>query len=214
MLILGRRRQLCTAREIPVADSVPILRAYLRRWKFEIGHVLRRRHARLHRRRVGRRGRRPPGLRAQLRHPVPSTSGGPGPAWGIMTPMSGLHGGVLRKHGRLREHRRRVRGAARPPHPHRVQPRADPLGQPRRAGGERRGRAVRGRDLDPGRGQRRLPLRRLAERRRARGARPTRSSRAWPAASPSRCATAARTTICASPARRPAWSPSATPCPR
>ena len=37
VLILGRRRQLCTATEIPVADSVPILRAYLRRWKFEVG---------------------------------------------------------------------------------------------------------------------------------------------------------------------------------
>ena len=37
VLILGRRRQLCTAKEIPVADRVPILRAYLRRWKFETG---------------------------------------------------------------------------------------------------------------------------------------------------------------------------------
>jgi hypothetical protein len=37
VLILGRRRQLCTAEEIPVADSVPILRTYLRRWKFETG---------------------------------------------------------------------------------------------------------------------------------------------------------------------------------
>ena len=37
VLILGRRRQLCTAQEIPAADSVPILRAYLRRWKFETG---------------------------------------------------------------------------------------------------------------------------------------------------------------------------------
>jgi len=37
VLILGRRRQLCTATEIPVADSVPILRDYLRRWKFETG---------------------------------------------------------------------------------------------------------------------------------------------------------------------------------
>jgi len=37
VLILGRRRQLCTATEIPVADSVPVLRAYLRRWKFETG---------------------------------------------------------------------------------------------------------------------------------------------------------------------------------
>ena len=37
VLILGRRRQLRTATEVPVADSVPILRAYLRRWKFETG---------------------------------------------------------------------------------------------------------------------------------------------------------------------------------
>ena len=37
VLILGRQRQLCTAREVPVADSVPMLRAYLRRWKFEVG---------------------------------------------------------------------------------------------------------------------------------------------------------------------------------
>lgn len=37
VLILGRRRQLRTATEIPVADSVPVLRAYLRRWKFEVG---------------------------------------------------------------------------------------------------------------------------------------------------------------------------------
>ena len=37
VLILGRRRQLCTAREIPVSDRVSILRAYLRRWKFETG---------------------------------------------------------------------------------------------------------------------------------------------------------------------------------
>ena len=37
VLILGRRRQLCTATEVPVSDSVPILREYLRRWKFETG---------------------------------------------------------------------------------------------------------------------------------------------------------------------------------
>jgi hypothetical protein len=37
VLILGRRRQFCTALEIPVTDRVPILRAYLRRWKFETG---------------------------------------------------------------------------------------------------------------------------------------------------------------------------------
>ena len=37
VLILGRRRRPYTATEVPVADSVPILRAYLRRWKFEVG---------------------------------------------------------------------------------------------------------------------------------------------------------------------------------
>ena len=37
VLILGRRHQQYTAKEIPVADRVPILRAYLRRWKFEVG---------------------------------------------------------------------------------------------------------------------------------------------------------------------------------
>lgn len=37
VLILGRRRQLCTAHEIPVEDSLPILRSYLKRWKFETG---------------------------------------------------------------------------------------------------------------------------------------------------------------------------------
>jgi hypothetical protein len=37
VLILGRRRQLRTATEVPVADSVPILRSYLKRWKFETG---------------------------------------------------------------------------------------------------------------------------------------------------------------------------------
>jgi hypothetical protein len=37
VLILGRRRQLCTATEIPEADRIPILRTYLRRWKFEVG---------------------------------------------------------------------------------------------------------------------------------------------------------------------------------
>jgi len=37
VLILGRRRKLCTATEIPVPESVPILRDYLRRWKFETG---------------------------------------------------------------------------------------------------------------------------------------------------------------------------------
>jgi hypothetical protein len=37
VLILGRKRQVCTAQEVPVADSVPILRAYLQRWKFEVG---------------------------------------------------------------------------------------------------------------------------------------------------------------------------------
>ena len=37
VLILGRRRELCTATEIPAPESIPVLRAYLRRWKFEVG---------------------------------------------------------------------------------------------------------------------------------------------------------------------------------
>ena len=37
VLILGRRREICTAQEIPVEDSLPILRSYLKRWKFETG---------------------------------------------------------------------------------------------------------------------------------------------------------------------------------
>ena len=37
VLILGRRRRRCTATPVPPADATPILRAYLRRWKFEVG---------------------------------------------------------------------------------------------------------------------------------------------------------------------------------
>ena len=37
VLILGRRRQITTLREIPESERTPILRAYLRRWKFEVG---------------------------------------------------------------------------------------------------------------------------------------------------------------------------------
>ena len=37
VLILGRHRKISTAWEVPVADRVPLLRAYLRRWKFEVG---------------------------------------------------------------------------------------------------------------------------------------------------------------------------------
>jgi F420H(2)-dependent quinone reductase len=37
VLILGRRRELRTATEIPEADRIQILRPYLRRWKFEVG---------------------------------------------------------------------------------------------------------------------------------------------------------------------------------
>ena len=37
VLILGRRRRLCTAVELPAQDSIPVLRAYLRRWKLETG---------------------------------------------------------------------------------------------------------------------------------------------------------------------------------
>jgi hypothetical protein len=37
VLILGRRRQICRATEMAPADAVRVLRAYLRRWKFEVG---------------------------------------------------------------------------------------------------------------------------------------------------------------------------------
>ena len=37
VLRLGRRRREYTATEVPVTDRAPILRAYLRRWKFEVG---------------------------------------------------------------------------------------------------------------------------------------------------------------------------------
>jgi deazaflavin-dependent oxidoreductase (nitroreductase family) len=36
-LILGRRRQDHTVVELPEAERTPVLRAYLRRWKFEVG---------------------------------------------------------------------------------------------------------------------------------------------------------------------------------
>jgi deazaflavin-dependent oxidoreductase (nitroreductase family) len=36
-LILGRKRDERTAEEIPDADKTPLLRAYLRRWKMEVG---------------------------------------------------------------------------------------------------------------------------------------------------------------------------------
>src|SRR5580692_10410167 len=37
VLILGRRRRICTASEVAPADSIEVLRAYLRKWKFETG---------------------------------------------------------------------------------------------------------------------------------------------------------------------------------
>jgi deazaflavin-dependent oxidoreductase (nitroreductase family) len=37
VLILGRHRQVRSAVEVPVEAAAPILRAYLRRWKFEVG---------------------------------------------------------------------------------------------------------------------------------------------------------------------------------
>jgi len=37
VLILGRQRQITTLTEVPEAERTPILRAYLRRWKFEVG---------------------------------------------------------------------------------------------------------------------------------------------------------------------------------
>jgi deazaflavin-dependent oxidoreductase (nitroreductase family) len=36
-LLLGRRREPATAVEVADADKVPVLRAYLRRWKAEVG---------------------------------------------------------------------------------------------------------------------------------------------------------------------------------
>jgi deazaflavin-dependent oxidoreductase (nitroreductase family) len=37
VLILGRRRQIRTAEEIPASERAAILRSYLARWKFEVG---------------------------------------------------------------------------------------------------------------------------------------------------------------------------------
>jgi deazaflavin-dependent oxidoreductase (nitroreductase family) len=37
VLILGRKRQIRTATEIPVSERAAILKTYLRRWKFEVG---------------------------------------------------------------------------------------------------------------------------------------------------------------------------------
>jgi deazaflavin-dependent oxidoreductase (nitroreductase family) len=37
VLILGRRREERTAVEIPPAERLPVLRAYLRKWSFEVG---------------------------------------------------------------------------------------------------------------------------------------------------------------------------------
>jgi deazaflavin-dependent oxidoreductase (nitroreductase family) len=37
VLILGRKRQICTATEIPVSERAAILKVYLRRWKSEVG---------------------------------------------------------------------------------------------------------------------------------------------------------------------------------
>jgi deazaflavin-dependent oxidoreductase (nitroreductase family) len=36
-LVLGRRHQAFKAQEIPDAEKIPLLRAYLRRWKMEVG---------------------------------------------------------------------------------------------------------------------------------------------------------------------------------
>ena len=61
VLILGRRRQLCTREEIPVTDRVPDPAGLPAPLEVRDGDVLRRRHPRLHRRRVGR---------VAARHPV------------------------------------------------------------------------------------------------------------------------------------------------
>lgn len=37
VLILGRRREICRVTELAPAEAVPVLRAYLRKWKFETG---------------------------------------------------------------------------------------------------------------------------------------------------------------------------------
>ncbi len=37
VLLVGRHRRVCRAVEVPVADRPPVLRAYLRRWNFEVG---------------------------------------------------------------------------------------------------------------------------------------------------------------------------------
>ena len=37
VLILGRRRRITTLTEVPESERTAILRAYLRRWKFEVG---------------------------------------------------------------------------------------------------------------------------------------------------------------------------------
>ena len=37
VLILGHRRRISTLSEVPEAERAPILRAYLKRWKFEVG---------------------------------------------------------------------------------------------------------------------------------------------------------------------------------
>jgi deazaflavin-dependent oxidoreductase (nitroreductase family) len=36
-LVLGRRRRSCRAEELPPEARIPVLRDYLRRWKFEVG---------------------------------------------------------------------------------------------------------------------------------------------------------------------------------
>jgi hypothetical protein len=40
-LVLGRRSEAFTATEVADADKEPILRAYLRRWKWEVGQFFR-----------------------------------------------------------------------------------------------------------------------------------------------------------------------------
>ena len=142
VLILGRRRRQCTARELPVGRAS----AGAPRLPAQVGvrdqDVLRRRHPRLERRRVGRGGRPPSGVRHRLNPVAPVHAVGPTPpAWA--RPLASWPHGP----------RRRARGAQ----PHRLQPRADPVGQPRCPRGGRGRRLVRWRDLDPGGGQLGLP---------------------------------------------------------
>ena len=105
-------------------------------------------------------------------------------------------------------------GGAGAPQPDRVQPRHDPLGQPRAARGGGRDGAVRGRDVDPGRCQWCLPIQRQRWRPPSSFPGPTRSSPGWPGATASRCATTGRRTNSGEAASMRGSRPSASPVPQ